>query len=220
MTGGPVVLMDVPSLPDAFRERWWLPSRDMLDAVVASRAEVKVLAVELEENGGADPWSRHPVWVKVEERDPERFAGRITASTLDREGFREGDRLAAPLDRRFDFAVLTERGDAQLNEDRARFAMGKRVLVGLTILSADGELLEQREFAGRLVTVEPPRGLELELDDGTSYWLPPDVRPLEEAAPGDYRLRSTGAIERDPDYLCTWTVTRHDHSQPPSENDS
>jgi hypothetical protein len=60
-----------------------------------------------------------------------------------------------------------------------------------------------------LIQVDPIRGLELELANGDREWLPPDVRPLEESPPGEYRLRSTGQVVEDPDYLCTWTITRN-----------
>jgi len=36
--------------------------------------------------------------------------------------------------------------------------------------------------------------------------LPPDLRSLKPAPAGEYRLRATGEIVRDPDYLATWVV--------------
>jgi hypothetical protein len=217
---GDVVLMDASWFPDALRDRWWVPSPELLEAISPGRTEVKVLAAELEEDGRADPFSARAVWAKVEERDAERFAGAITQSQLDREGFRQGDRLSAPLNRVFDWVLFDERGVPQLNQERARFAIGKRVLVGLTTLSPAGELVERRQFPGKLVAVDPARGLALELDDGSHYWLPPDVRSLAEAPPGEYRLRSTGQVELDPDYICTWTITRGVASQTEAEKDS
>jgi hypothetical protein len=102
-------------------------------------------------------------------------------------------------------------GQPILNEERARFALGKRLLVGLTVLSRDAGPIEQRQYVGTLTAVDPHRGLQLTLDDGTTSWLPPDARSLEEAPPGEYRLRSTGEVVGDPDYLCSWTITRSDH---------
>ncbi len=98
----------------------------------------------------------------VAERDADRFYGFITTSRLDRPGFHAGDRLTAPLDRVFDFVVKDEAGAPMLNEERARFALGKLILVGLTTLTPAGEVVEQRQFAGSLVSVDPARGLELE----------------------------------------------------------
>ena len=99
-------------------------------------------------------------------------------------------------------------GRPLLNEPRARFAVGKRALVGITILSQDGDLVERNQFVGRIASVDPDRGIELLLDDRSSYWLPPDSRSLEEARPGEYSLRSNGQTVVDPDYICTWD----DHS--------
>lgn len=212
--------MPASSLPEPLRERWWTPSPSLLDQIQPGRAHVKVLGVEFEADGGADVFSARPVWIAVDERDSDRFAGTITASRVDREGLRAGDRLDAPLSRIFDLVILDAGGAPTLNEERARFALGKRVLVGLTVLSRTGDLIEQRQFAGSLVSVDSAHGLELELDDDSRRWLPPDVRSLEEAPPGEYRLRSTGEVEHDPDYLLTWTITREKAPRPASGRSS
>jgi hypothetical protein len=186
----------------------------MLETIEAGRAEVKVLVLQLEADGGASLSGARSVWARVEERDDTEFAGCIIRSTLDRDGFRVGDRLRAPLDRVFDFAVCDDSGAARLNEQRARFALGKRILVGLTKLDAKGDLIEQRQYVGRLTHADASRGLELELADGSHEWLPPDVRPLEEAPRGEYRLRSSGEVVEDPDYLCNWTISRSPDAGP------
>ena len=51
-------------------------------------------------------------------------------------------------------------------------------------------------------------GIQLELADGSVYWLPPDTQSTYPAPPGSYRLRSTGEIVENPDYLSTWNRTR------------
>ena len=220
MAAGDVALMPASSLPAPLRARWWVPSQSLLNAIQPGRAHVKVLAVEFEADGGADVFSGRPVWISVDERDSERVAGTIIASRLDRDGYRAGDRLEAPLSRIFDLVVFDARGAPTLNEERARFALGKRVLVGLTVLSSAGDLVEQRQFAGSLISVDSAHGLELELDDDSRRWLPPDVRSLEEAPPGEYRLRSTGEVEQDPDYLFTWTIAREEAPRPASGRSS
>ena len=104
--------------------------------------------------------------------------------------------------------LFNAEGDAEFNVARAEFAVGKRVLVGITELSHDGrEVLEKHAFAGVVSRVVGSRGIELALDDGTSYWLPPDVTSLREAAPAEYRLHATGQTVVNPDYLATWTIT-------------
>ncbi|MBN7463153.1 hypothetical protein I3U64_23750, partial [Mycobacteroides abscessus subsp. abscessus] len=39
-----------------------------------------------------------------------------------------------------------------------------------------------------------------------TFTLPPAPESFSPAAPGEYRLRSTGEVITDPDYLATWTV--------------
>lgn len=213
VTVGDVVFMDASSLPEVLRERLVgaLSRSAGCDPPGPRRGESPCLRAR--GGWGADPWSGRPVWVEVEERDAERFVGTITHSKLDREGFRTGDRLSAPLNRIFDWVLFDEGGAPRLNEERARFAIGKRVLVGLTTLSGAGELVEQRQFAGRVVTGRPRPGPGARAGRSEPLLAAPDVRPLEEAPPGEYRLRSTGEVELDPDYLCTWTITRGEDSQ-------
>ena len=45
-------------------------------------------------------------------------------------------------------------------------------------------------------------------DGGELLTLPPDLRPFQPAPAGSYRLRSTGEVVLDPDYLATWTIRR------------
>ena len=112
--------------------------RELLAAVEPGRAEVKVLAVELDDEGEADIWNARAVWLDVEERDARLVSGTIVATELEREDFAEGDRLAVEVDRIFDLVLFDSEGDAAFNVARAEFAVGKRVLVGITELSHDG----------------------------------------------------------------------------------
>ena len=220
VSAGSVVLLNAASIAEAIPGRWWVPPPAALAEVEAGRAHVKVLALELDQGGAADVWDAHAIWVDVEQRDAESVAGTIVESDLDGDGYREGDRLSVPLDRIFDTWLPGPDGSAAFNERRARFAIGKRVLVGVTVLSEDeAEVLERRAFAATLTTVEPGRGIELRLDDGTSYWLPPDAHALQEAPPGEYQLHGTGQTVVDPDYLTTWTITHSgfESFQPPRD---
>ena len=89
-----------------------------------------------------------------------------------------------------------------------RWLMGKRVLVAITEYAATGELLERRQFVGRIIAVDPERGIRLQRPDASHYDLPPDHRALKRARKGEYKLRATGEIVIDPDYLSTWTLTK------------
>jgi hypothetical protein len=90
--------------------------------------------------------------------------------------------------------------------------VGKYVLVGLTDEDARGTVVRQRQIHGRVSFADPTQGLTIELkgaNDGSSFALPPDLRPFKPAPAGEYRLRSTGEIVHDPDYLVTWIVENH-----------
>lgn len=85
--------------------------------------------------------------------------------------------------------------------------LGKTLLVGITDYDADGNAIAQTQFLGRAIGINAG-GIQLELADGSVYWLPPDTRSTRPAPPGSYRLRSTGEIVENPDYLSTWNRTR------------
>lgn len=199
------MLINARSVARAMPDRWWCPSDEILDRV-APGMEVKVLAVQVGQDGGADLWDGTAIWLEIDACDRRDVEGPITSSDLDRDGYREGDRLRVGLDRVLDIVLVDDEGRPTLNEERARFAVGKTVLVGLTMLSESGEPVERRQFLGTVARIDTDAGIELQRGDGSTCWLPPDVRSLEEARPGEYRLRSTREVVVDPDYTCTWTV--------------
>ena len=92
--------------------------------------------------------------------------------------------------------------------DDDRGFVGKTVLIGLTNYDHSGELLGYQQLFGEIKTLSAERGIEVELDDGGKYYLPPDTSVLSEAPPGEYRLRETGKIIINPDFICTYSVTK------------
>jgi hypothetical protein len=86
--------------------------------------------------------------------------------------------------------------------------LGKTVLLGLSIVRPNGDVIEYRQLHGIIERVHPSDGVLVRRPDGSECFLPPDLRGLEEAPPGTYRLRSTGEEIQDPDFLWTWTVTQ------------
>ena len=213
MTTSDVILLKAISVAEACPGRWWTPTAELLASIEPGRTQVKVLAIEPDSDGGAELWDACAVWLAVEDRNAGELSGTIVRTSLDRDGTRAGDSLATPVDRVFDIVSFGPDDRPLLNEQRARFAVGKRALVGITVLSSDEELLERHQFVGTIADADPDHGIRLLLDDGSDYWLPPDSRCLEEARPGEYRLHSNGQTVVDPDYVCTWTITRPDHRQ-------
>jgi hypothetical protein len=89
--------------------------------------------------------------------------------------------------------------------------VGTHVLVGLTIEDqATGET-RLSQLHGAVTAVDPKKGILLELAgkrSGETYTLPPDTRSFSRAPAGEYRLRETGEVVTNPDFLTTWTVIR------------
>jgi hypothetical protein len=94
------------------------------------------------------------------------------------------------------------------DEALAKKLPGKRVLVGLTYFGTDGLLITQQEFFGLVQTVDQQRGILLKLEGqrtGEQYNLPPDMRGIFQASPGQYKLRTTGEMVTDPDFTATFS---------------
>jgi hypothetical protein len=85
--------------------------------------------------------------------------------------------------------------------------VGCTVLIGLTNYSADGAVLDKKQMFGEIKSVTE-KGVEIALSDGSQFYLPPDLAALRPAPPGEYRLRETGKVVQDPDYLCIYDVTQ------------
>ncbi|MBR5314815.1 MAG: hypothetical protein IKU45_05340 [Clostridia bacterium] len=85
--------------------------------------------------------------------------------------------------------------------------IGKVLLVGITYYTHDNEYIEQKQFYGT-VTEANETIIRVAQKDGTEFTLPPDLSSTKRARKGEYKLRSTGEIVVDPDYLATWNLNR------------
>jgi len=96
---------------------------------------------------------------------------------------------------------------AHYNESDAQALIGKRVLVGLTHRNQADEVVGYEQFHGEIIRVSESQGIIVQVHNSSEErWLPPDLSRLEAASPGNYRLKSTGEVVVDPDFLATWTV--------------
>lgn len=87
--------------------------------------------------------------------------------------------------------------------------VGKRILVGITYVTRDGELIEQVQTVGTIVRATLEDGIEIEKEDGSGILsLPPAPEEIYPADQGHYRLRSTGEVVVDPDLVTTWELTK------------
>ena len=97
------------------------------------------------------------------------------------------------------------------NEALALELPGKLLLVGLTFTDRACTSEQQEQFWGRVVAVDQRAGTQLLLKGeraSETFLLPPDMRSIEPASPGEYRLRSTGEVVVDPDYTVTFLIQK------------
>lgn len=82
---------------------------------------------------------------------------------------------------------------------------GKVMLVGITYYTHDDQFIEQKRYFGEVVEAND-RLIRIRRDNGEFFTIPPDLRSTYRAKPGEYRLRSTGEIVVNPDYLSMWNI--------------
>ena len=91
----------------------------------------------------------------------------------------------------------------KINEEKL---IGKTILVGMTFYNKDDEFVEQKQSWGEIVAVTE-NTIFIKQKDGEEFDIPNDPSAIEIANPGKYRLRSTGEVVENPDFLSTWNVT-------------
>ena len=84
--------------------------------------------------------------------------------------------------------------------------VGKTVLIGITRLDYDDQLIEKTEKFGRIASVDPHSGIKVDVGERELFTLPPNPENFIDARPGVYRLRSTGETVKDPDLTTIWTI--------------
>ena len=94
--------------------------------------------------------------------------------------------------------------------------VGKRLLIGISHRTHDGHLIRQEQFHGLIVEAGQAEIVIERADTGERVSLPPE---LDAAGPGEYRLRSTGEVVVNPDYLAKWTIT-HPAAQKDSDQNA
>ena len=94
-----------------------------------------------------------------------------------------------------------------LDNAKARQMIGKVVLVGITRYGGDGQMRDQQQYSGTVLRISAEEGVVLaDENDGHEHYLPPMLDQYRPAEPGEYQLRTGGAIVVDPDYLTTWDL--------------
>ena len=98
-----------------------------------------------------------------------------------------------------------------MDQSEADWLLGKIALVGIARLASDGATIKsQRQYHSKIVRADRSAGIVIECEgvwSGKTMTLPPKTNAFHPANSGEYRLRSTGEIIKDPDALATWSIT-------------
>lgn len=113
----------------------------------------------------------------------------------------------------------SEHWEPYFDDEEARAIIGKRLLVGVTHRNHADEIMSIEQFHGEIIRASRKEGIIIRLDDsGKERWVPPDLSRLESAEPGNYRLKGSGEVVVNPDFLSTWTVYPPDGSKSEEHN--
>jgi hypothetical protein len=104
------------------------------------------------------------------------------------------------------------------DEARAAWLVGKVALVGMTRFASDGQtVLAKQQYHGVIEACDREIGIRIAckgVGQIENVMLPPITTPFLDAKPGEYRLRSTGEIIRNPDVTVSWTITEPRATEP------
>lgn len=96
-----------------------------------------------------------------------------------------------------------------MNKDLAASYIGKHILVGITYLDHNEELIEQTQYHGHVIRINEHDGIVIKVyGEHEERTLPPALESIQIANEGEYRLRSTGEIVINPELITTWTSVK------------
>ena len=79
--------------------------------------------------------------------------------------------------------------------------------MGITYYTHDKQFIERKQYHGTVIRANE-KAIVIKKPDGELTSIPPDLSSTKPAPAGEYRLRSTGEIVVDPDFLSTWNSVK------------
>ena len=103
-----------------------------------------------------------------------------------------------------------QRDEARIRRTIEQFGdeyIGRTSIIGVNHVGPDGDLQRQEQLLGTIMVVDLDEGVVVACEpDGRTFVLPGDPSWIEKAPTGVYRLRSTGQVLENPDYLAEVTI--------------
>ncbi len=84
--------------------------------------------------------------------------------------------------------------------------VGKHLLISLTYLDRAGEVKHKVQMHGIITRINEAIIAVERQDNGEEFTIPADMDALRAAAEGEYRLKPSGEVVVNPDYLAVWTI--------------
>ncbi|MGV3510546.1 MAG: hypothetical protein ACO1OX_00945 [Novosphingobium sp.] len=98
--------------------------------------------------------------------------------------------------------------EEEWDQDFASELIGQTLLVGITYVDPDGELLRRQQIFGTVTDVEEGYGVTiLQRHNGEPFVIAPILSAIEYAVPGVYQLSDADMAVEDPDFTALFTVT-------------
>ena len=89
--------------------------------------------------------------------------------------------------------------------------IGKVILIGVTYTDGRDNIRCRKQWWGTVEKASMSDGIHVSLSDSPeTNTFPPDLRAVRRAEPGEYRLRESGQVVTDPDFLATWICVEPD----------
>lgn len=83
--------------------------------------------------------------------------------------------------------------------------IGKKILVGITYMDKKGNVIKMAQYVGKIIEADESKGIVIEEYNSKEILaVPPQLSAIKVAEPGEYKLKSTGEIVKNPDLLTTW----------------
>ncbi len=99
----------------------------------------------------------------------------------------------------------------KLNQKKINDFLNKHIIVGITYLDHNGDLIEEIQLHGDIVKINESEGIVIQMNNSnTIYSLPPDLSSIKKAPIGEYQFRTTGEIVVNPDFMTSWTIEKPD----------
>lgn len=94
------------------------------------------------------------------------------------------------------------------DQDFASELIGQTLLVGITYIDPDGELLHRQQVFGTVTAVEEGSGITImQQNNDEPFVIAPILSAIEYAVPGVYQLSDADMVVEDPDFTALFTVT-------------